>query len=69
MRNISRKKNKFTQDPLFLSSTPDVVSYGMVVIYDSSKSSPDVNDPNSQHELKLYVIMPRYGKTLEKYFE
>jgi hypothetical protein len=47
MRNISRKKNKFTQDPLFLSSTPDVVSYGMVVIYDSSKSSPDVNDPNS----------------------
>jgi len=30
-----------------MSSTPDVVSYGMVVIYDSSKSSPDVNDANS----------------------
>jgi len=48
-----------------LSQTPEVVSYGTFTVSNKIKS-----EQNSQVKIPItYVIIPRFGMNLEKFFE
>jgi len=51
-----------------LSQTPEVVSYGTFNV--SSKSKSDKKETKSQVKIPItYVVIPRFGMNLEKFFE
>ena len=63
MKKIFRKANF---DPI--CSTPDVIDYGML-IQQKSQEENEKNERDSDLVLMSYVIMPRFGINLDKFFE
>ena len=58
---------------MVLGSTPDVISYGMLVLFDSETAHKITEGSNENLEDQLnplyYVIMPRFGTNLDTLFQ
>ena len=64
MRRIGTQLNACDENQK-LSQTPEVVSYGTFTVSNKIKS-----EQNSQVKIPItYVIIPRFGMNLEKFFE
>ena len=73
MHNIHRKctpQATRADRPAGTSRTPEVVAYGMVMVCDGFEAGTQINKRDiSERKLMSYLIMPRFGRNLETYFE
>lgn len=72
MHNIERRAESIRQ-PGCTSKTPKVVAYGMVMVCDEAELA-DTDKTLDEEEMSdkvmmSYLIMPRFGRNLETYFE
>lgn len=67
-KEITAMKNIWRSNALYLKPhnvlTPEVVEFGMIMVADQNEQAPSKDNP-----LMSYLIMPRYGKNLDTYFE